>query len=236
MKKKTPYAYCICRIDKKYWKTINEDLQEKGYSNIKCFVPTFQILRKSKNNKDIFEDVPMLFNYGFIKMRSKEAYDRYFLNKLRKDIPGILSFMKSLNYMHPKKLRKRVDNAEDFDDFSKVATISKEQFKYYKKLSKQNRVYSLNDIQPNAGDYVTLKKYPFEGLLAKILDFNYINQTALVEVYPGQGSVLSLQLPFSNVVYTIYDDFDENHLLVNDSTNINSLSEEEEEGLLDENN
>lgn len=229
MKKSIPYVYCICRIDRKYWKNINHDLQAKGYSEMKCFVPTVQILKNSKNKKDNYEDIPLLFNYGFVRMRSDKAFNRNLLIKIRKDIPGILNFMKSLSPMHPKRQKRRVDNAEDFDDFSKVATITREEFKYYKKLSKQNKIYNLSDIAVKAGDYIILKKYPFEGLPAKVIDFNFSNHTVRVEIYPGEGSVLSLQLPLENVLYTIYDSYDEDELLSSDSViDIDNISEEEE--------
>ena len=227
MKRNIPFTYCICRINK-YWKTINEELVDRGYSEIRCYVPTIHLLRKSRDKKDYFDEVPLLFNYGFVRMRTNLAYDRNFLIKLRKDIVGINSFVKSLDYMHPKKLRKRIDNAEDFDDFSKVATITKAQLRYYKDLSKSNKVYSLNDIKVEVGEFVTLRKYPFEGLVAKIIDFNYSNQTAIVEIYPGQGSVLSLQLPFENVIYTIYDGYDEGSVIPGPVVDINSIPESEE--------
>lgn len=186
-------------------------------------------MRKSKNKKNIYEEIPMLFNYGFVRMKTDLAFNRNFLNQLKRDIPGILSFMKSLSTMHPKRLKRRVDNAEDFDDFSKVAVITKEQYRYYKRLSKQNRIFSLSDIMPEVGDFVTLKKYPFEGLIAKIIDFNFNNHTVIVEIYPGMGSVLSLQLPFENVVYTIYEDFDESNLMTDDTRiDIDTLPEDEE--------
>lgn len=228
--KNNPYVYCICRIDTKLWKNINIELQERGYSDIKCFVPTVKILHKSKNKKDVYKEIPLLFNFGFVKMRSIKAYNRNFLFHLKREIPGILGFLHSLDSMHPKKLRRRIDNAEDFDDFSKVATVSREEFRYYKHLSDCNRIYNLSDISLNVGDFITLKKYPFEGLIAKVIDFNFSNQTVLVEIYPGEGSVLSLQLPFDNVLYTIYDSYDEDDLLLNDSSRVEleKLSEFEE--------
>lgn len=95
---------------------------------MKAIVPTISVLKKSRKGNNEYEDVPLLFNYGFIKMKSEKAFDRYYLNKLKKDIPGIMSFMKSLDY-RPKRKRLRVDNAEDFDDYSVVATITKEEVK-----------------------------------------------------------------------------------------------------------
>lgn len=229
MKRKAPYVYCICRIDTKFWKGINSSLQERGYSDIKCFVPTVQVLLSSKGKKHQYKDVPLLFNYGFMRMRSTQAYDRQFLRELSHKVQGIKGFLKSLDYMHPKKLRQRIDNAEDWDDFSKVATVSRKEFKYYQNLAKANQIYHLSDVAVKAGETVILKKYPFDGLIAKVLDFNFSNKTVMVEIYPGNGSVIKLQLPLDNILYTPYDNYDEDNLLVNSSNwDVESLPEGEE--------
>lgn len=229
MKSKAPYVYCICRIDTKFWKGINSSLRERGYSDIKCFVPTVQVLLSSKDKKHQYKDVPLLFNYGFIRMRSTKAYNRQFLRELSQNVQGINGFLKSLDYMHPKKLRRRIDNAEDWDDFSKVATVSRKEFKYYQDLAKANQIYHLSDVAVKAGETVILKKYPFDGLIAKVLDFNFSNKTVMVEIYPGNGSVIKLQLPLDNILYTPYDNYDEDNLLVNSSNwDVESLPEGEE--------
>jgi len=229
MKRKAPYVYCICRVDTKSWKGINSSLQERGYSDIKCFVPTVQVLSSSKDKKHQYRDVPLLFNYGFVRMRSTQAYNRQFLRELSQNVQGITGFLKSLDYMHPKKLRRRIDNAEDWDDFSKVATVSREEFKYYRDLAKANQIYHLSDVAVKAGETVILKKYPFDGLIAKVLDFNFSNKTVMVEIYPGNGSVIKLQLPLDNILYTPYDNYDEDNLLVNSSNwDVESLPEGKE--------
>ena len=97
-------------------------------------------------------------------------------------------------------------------------------------LSKINRLYSLAEISVKVGDFIVLKKYPFEGLTAKVIDFNYVNQTVLVEIYLSQGSILSLQVPFDNVIYSVYDNFDEDDLILDEASrvDINLLGEEDE--------
>ena len=229
MKRKAPYVYCICRVDTKTWKHINLSIQERGYSDIKCYVPVVHVLSKSKDKKHQYKEVPMLFNYGFIKMRSNRAFDRNFLRKFCKEIDGVTSFLYSLDYMHSKKKKKRTDNLEEWDDFSKVATISRDEFRFYMKEAKANHVYNFSEVAAKVGDTIVLRKYPFEGLLAKVIDFNYSNKTTKVEIYPGNGSVISLQLPLDNIMYTVYDNYDEDNLLVDSSKiDVDTLPENEE--------
>lgn len=213
MKKKTPYVYTICRIDTKDWRNINHELVEHGYKDIKCFVPTLTMVKKTyRGQKKEVEEVPMLFNYGFIRMRSEVAYNRNFLFRLKREIPGIVSFLKSLDSMHVKKKRRIVDNAEDWDDFSKVATVTKKEFRHYMRLSRANQVFSLDEVMVNVGDFVVMRGYPLDGMPAKVMDFNYPNKTAIVEIYPGEGSVLSMQIPLENILYSPYEHYQEDLL------------------------
>ena len=206
--KKAPYVYTVCRITK-HWTTINQDLRTYGYSHMRCFVPTVQLHRKTVNNRNITETVPMLFNYAFVKMRSTDAFNRNLLNQIRKDIPGILCFMKAPDSMFPKKQKKRIDNAEDFDDFSIVATITRKEFYRFKTLTKQNKIYTRESIQDKVGQYVVLKNYPFDGLLAKVVGFNYESDIAFVEIPKFTGDPIPIQVPLDNIMYTIYNDYDE---------------------------
>lgn len=211
--KHIPYVYCICRIDAKNWQFINEDLASRGYKGIKSYIPSVKILKKSKSGKNIYQEVPLLFNYGFIKMKSNLAFDRQYLNKVRKDIPGILGWVKSLETMHPRKKKARIDNAEDFDDFSMVATIPRKELIRYKKLAKKNNIYSANDItRVNIGSYVTLRGYPFEGIEAVVEDINLNTKMVTVTIYPEKGSML-IQIPMELVFYSIYHNYDESILM-----------------------
>lgn len=206
---KTPYVYCIFRLDRKYYKRINKDLRSRGYSHARAIIPTVSVLKKSRNGKNEYEDVPLLFNYGFLRLKSDKAFNRYYLNTLKRAIPGIMSFMKSLD-SRPKRKRLRIDNAEDFDDYSFVATISKEEVKKYKRIAKANKIYSADDItRVGIGDYVILRGYPFEGIPAIILDSNLTTKRILVKIYPENTSSLEIEVPLENVLYSAYHESDE---------------------------
>lgn len=206
---KTPYVYCIFRLDRKFYKRINSDLKSRGYKNVKAIIPTISVLKKSRKGNNEYDDVPLLFNYGFLRMKPEKAFDRYYLNKLKRDIPGILSFLKSLDY-RPKRKRLRVDNAEDFDDYSVVATITREEVKKYKRMSKANKIFSADDITRVAiGDYVILRGYPFEGIPAILLENNLNTKMMLVRLYPEMDGSLEIEVPRENVLYSSYHESDE---------------------------
>lgn len=213
---KTSYVYCIFRLDRKFYKRINKDLISRGYKHVKAIVPTISVLKKSRKGKNEYEDVPLLFNYGFIRMRSDKAFDRYYLNKIKRDIPGILSFMKSLDHK-PKRKRLRIDNAEDFDDYSVVATISRDELIRYKHMAKANKIYSVDDItRIGIGDYVILRGYPFEGIPAILLESNLNTKKMLVKLYPETDGNLEIEVPMENVLYSAYHESDEYKLYSTD--------------------
>ena len=217
---KTPYVYCICRIDKKYWKFINRDIKIRGYKNMEAIIPTIKILKKSFSGKRIYEEHPVLFNYGFVKIKSNLAFDRQYLDKVRRDIPGILNWVKSLETLHPKKKRLRIDNAEIWDDFSKVATIEKKDLNRFIDISKNNSIYSSSDItKVSIGSYIVLKGYPFEGIYARVDEISLSSKTATVTIYPDSGSLV-LKLSWDNLFYTVYRDYDDS-LIANDLDIVN---------------
>ena len=89
MKKRSPYSYCIFYIERKYSDRINQELKDKGYDQLKAIIPTVSVLKTTIKGKMNFQEVPVLFNYGFMKMPTELAFSRPFLNKLRRNISGI---------------------------------------------------------------------------------------------------------------------------------------------------
>lgn len=226
--KGTPYVYCICRLDKKYFKYLNQDLQSRGYKRIKAIIPSIRLLRSTKKGKNNFTEVPLLFNFGFIRMKSEKAFDRNFLNKLKREIPGIHGWVRSLDYMHPKKKKLRIDNAEDWDDFSIVATVTKEQVRYYKNIAKQNRIYSMEDTASiRIGSFLSLRGYPFEGLDARVEDFNLTTKIVTLTLFPEKGGIV-IRVPMDNVLYSIYEDYDEDRMESYNEYDFSGMSSEED--------
>jgi transcription antitermination factor NusG len=215
MKKRIPYSYVIFYLERKYYHLIEKELKEKGYENIKVIIPTLDILKRTVKGKMVFESVPILFNYGFMRMPTENAFSRPFLNKLKRNISGIRTFLKSTETMHERKKKVRIDNAEDFDDFSLVATCSRKDVRRFIRLAKANKKYSVDDLMNvKPGDYIVLKGYPYEGIDATVLDVNYLNRTVKVLIYPEHGK-MEVTLDFDSVLYSVYQDSDPDKLHCN---------------------
>lgn len=215
MKKRTPYSYCIFYIERKYSHRINQELKEKGYDQLKAIIPTVKVLKKTIKGKMVFEEVPVLFNYGFMRMPTEFAFSRPFLNKLKRNISGIRTWLKNTETMHQRKKKVRIDNSEDFDDFSLVATCSRKDVRRFKRMAKENKKFSVDDLMNvSIGDYIVLKGYPYEGIDATVLEVDYINKMVKMLLYPEMGR-MEIWLPFDNVIYSVYQNYDPDKLYAN---------------------
>lgn len=221
-------------MENKYYQNIQEDLDKYGYKNIKPYIPIVRVLDRSRNGKDSFTETPLLFNYGFMRMSSERAYNRYFLRELKKKIPGIRSWVRSLESIHPKRLRKRIDS-EEFDDFSKVAIITRKEVKRLFRIAKRNSIYSKEELTKlHKGDYVILRCYPYEGISAQVENVNIIHKTIKLNLCTEMGSDISVNLPFDNVFYSVYSDYNPEISLSSElEPDMNKITEESIQTVLD---
>lgn len=203
------FVYCIFYLEKKYFHNTQKQLQEAGFHKLKAIIPMVKILKKTIKGKMQFVEEPVLFNYGFIKMPSEFAYDRQFLNKVKKSIPGIHHWLRDTDTLHPKKKRRRIDNAEDWDDFSLVATCPRKDVRRFLKISRENHQYSLDDfVKVTPGTFVQLKGYPYDGMNATVKKVDHTTRTVELDMVTLMGGSLTLTLPFDNVIYSVYKDYD----------------------------
>ena len=209
MNNSSKQVYCICYLDKKAWRDLEKHIKASKYAGyLKPFVPTVELLIKTHKGRDILERRPLLFNYGFIRMPRKWAFSRSKLKDIQRNIPGIHSWLKDTITLHERKKKARIDNVDIWDDFSIVAICPKSEIRRFKKMSENNKKYSSEDlVRFKKGDYITLKGYPYEGMGATIRDINYKEKTVTVEVVIFNG-VMKLKLPFDNVLYSIYQNYD----------------------------
>lgn len=231
MKKRSPYSYCIFYMERKYSHLIKKELIEWGYDDLKVVIPMVKILKRTVKGKMVFEEVPILFNYGFMRIPTEKAYSRPYLTKLRRRISGIRTWLRSTETMHERKKKIRIDNSEDFDDFSLVATCSRKDVRRFIRMARANKKYSIEDLMNvKPGDYIILKGYPYEGIDSTVLDVNYTNKTVKVLIYPEHGK-MEVNLDFDSVLYSVYQNSDPDKLYCNnldyDPNSITSESIEE---------
>ena len=101
-------------------------------------------------------------------------------------------------------------------------------------MAKKNKIYTKKEITSlKIGSYVTLRGYPFEGINATVEDINLTTNKITLVLYPESGRMV-VKLPFDNVVYSIYHNYDENKLYANQRDfNPNQISAESINNIMD---
>lgn len=183
--------WCIALIDFKQVNTI-----EKGLNLMKVKhelgIPMVRVLRKKFKNKEQFENVPLLFNYGFIKIPNKVAMNKDKLLQIKDRVPGVFSWM----------------FAQKGNGYQ-VEMVKPNTVEYFMDLAHKVSIFSQNDINLiHPGDYITLKGYPFEGLRAKVIYINHKSKKVKVNIFIMDDN-RDVTVNFENVFYSIYKDFDE---------------------------
>ena len=183
--------WCIALIDFKQVKTIPKGLTQMKIKH-ELGIPMVRVLRKRFKNKEYFEDVPLMFNYGFIKLPNKVAMNKDKLIQIKDRVPGVFSWM----FTHKIKGYQ-------------VETVKNNVVEYFMALANKVSIFSSNDINNiNKGDFITLKGYPFEGLEAQIIDINYKTKKSDVLIYIMEG-YRKVTVDFENIFYSIYTNFDD---------------------------
>ena len=221
------YIWVIAYIDREYIHQVEDDLLREGFGSIRVYIPTVRILKKQFKNKNIYEYVPLLFNYGFFQIPYDKACDVEFLRNLRSTIPAIYGWVSDPLKVVSEKPILRADNKSpelkdeeeetngDGIKFLKkvkqiphVATAKEEEIVELLKSAENMSVFSDGLIeQLNEGDSLTLQGYPYDGMTAEIVEINKNKKHVKVRLMLETMITLAT-VSFENIFYTIYADFD----------------------------
>lgn len=183
--------WCIALIDFKKIDNIEPSLNKVGIK-FELGIPTVTILRKRFKNKDFFDKVPLMFNYGFIRLPNKYAASKDKLLELKEKVPGIFSWMFT---------NKVKGYAVEIVDASVVERLLN--------LSDRISVFSKSDIDRiSPGDLITLKGYPFDGLPAEVVKVDSKAKKVRVNLFIMEAH-REVTVRFENIFYSIYSNFDE---------------------------
>ena len=222
------YIWVVAYISRDHIDTVEDDLLERGFGSIRVYIPTVRILKKQFKNKNIYEYVPLLFNYGFFQIPYDKACDVEFLKKLRSEIPAIYGWVNDPSKLMKTKPNLRMDNKdtpEEEEEYEideetglkvlkkifqtpNIATATEEEIVALIKSAENQSVFSDGLVeQINIGDFLNLQGYPYDGMTAEVVDINKNKKTVkvrlLLETY-----ITTAVVSFENIFYTVYSDFD----------------------------
>lgn len=206
--------WCIAYINRSYIDLVEQDLGKNlDYHGIIPYIPTVRILRKVFKGKNEFENIPLLFNYGFFKIPKRLAENSEFLLDMRDNISCIFSWVKDLI---PKKkipiLDKETKEIVYYKKTIPVAIATEDEITNIAKSQVNLSIYDSEDLENIVkGVVITLHGYPFDNMQAEILKINSKKKEMKVRLIFDNIDGKEITVSFDNVYYTIYQGgYDEN--------------------------
>lgn len=183
------WPWMIVYIDRNKFLDTDIEKVEKEY-RIEIVVPVTRVLKGKHRGRNNYEDVPYLFNFGFLRVPKFRRYDIDYLVKLKREIPLLLGF-----------LRDTTLPSQGFN----FAMISSREVNRIIRDAGQSSIYSEHQEENiKIGDSIKLSGYPFEGLYGVVEKINKEKQNMVISIEISNGAPLKITVPFFNIYYTMY--------------------------------
>jgi len=190
-------------VNRKALDTFEQDLIENGYSDITVYIPMVRVLKKCFKNKKEYEDIPFLLNYGFLKIPEQFIFSPDFLRKLKDQIPGIHSWVKD-----PARMLYD-EEADSSIGIHNISIVSSREIVAVKRACRSKSIFNDLEIgQIEKGDEISLKGYPYEGLVGTIIKIDHKNKQVILDLMLGDNPT-QVTVDFENIFYTVYEDYEE---------------------------
>ncbi len=205
MPKKPKHYYCwvIAYINTDNLSNVKKELKASPeYAEVEAYIPTVKILKKQFKGKSTFEEIPLLFNYGFFKIPRKFAISHQYLENMKDNISCIFGWVKD----PAKKFQMFIAGKHDPKDDKHIyyATATSKEITDLIKIAFENDIHKSKDLtQVKPGEIITLRGYPFEGIQAELvsLDAKRKRATVKIEMFESKREV---EVSFDNLFFTIY--------------------------------
>lgn len=216
----TDYLWAVAYINRSFMEHITQDLEKFGYDGVKINIPTVRVLKKRFKGKSFYEDVPLLFNYGFFRIPVSAACDRDYLQRMKVAINGIYNWLYKSGVERVEETHTLTSTVDDFEiertqlvSQVLVESVRMLEIARLKRIALENSIYSSDDVEGlSAGRFIVLKGYPFDNIPAEVLSVHPKKEEVKVRLLVGNemGNVFSeATVNFSNIFYSIYADCDE---------------------------
>lgn len=208
IKLRNPYIWLIAYINSEYVEKISHDLaKDERFRRVQVCVPMVKVAKKKHKGEVEYKEVPMLFNYGFIKLPVRYMADVEFLKDLRTHVAAIIGFVKDpVNVMRNTQIKSRPSLPTKTLPY---AIASEEEVANLLKAQEGMSIYTGDDISNlYPGAFVTLAGYPFDGIDAEIIEIHHQQRTALVKL-SSASLCQRVKVSFDNLIYSVYSSSDE---------------------------
>ena len=208
--KSDPNVWVVAYIDAKFLKYVEHELSKyPEFAEVEAYIPTVKILKKTFKKENIFEEVPLLFNYGFFRVPRKYAIYKNWLDSLSRNVSCIYGWVRDPANIWVDKPKLRLDGRSIYSTETNrisAATATSEEIARLLKDTVNLGAHSSDEIGLlNKGDSIVLRGYPFEGVNATVLEIDHKNQKVKVEIRIFD-QIRPALVSFDNVFFTIYHD------------------------------
>jgi hypothetical protein len=212
MAKKMKYVWLIAYIDAEHMLQANKYLRRfSEYDEIKVYIPKVKILKKTFKNENIFEKIPLFFNYGFFRIPRKLLKNPEFFLEMKERLPVLYAWVKDpANGFALSPLIPVIEPSEDDKKekpkkrYFHIAVATKREIRVMRNEEEKNNIFDGKELKnAEPGQVITLKGYPWEDMEAKILEIDHKKREIKVELAVG-GFEREVTVAFDNVFYSIY--------------------------------
>lgn len=200
------YAWVIAYVDVNHIKNVEIDMQKNSqYADITAYIPTVKVLKKVFKGDESFEEVPLLFNYGFFYIPINKAKQRTFLEGMKQDISCIFGWVSD----PAKTLRVKPDLYDNnicifTESHIPYATANSQEIADLVDMARESTIFSAAELgKLSVGDIITLKGYPWDGMDATILSIDVPKKKVNVSLLLFQ-QMKEIQVSFDSVFFTMY--------------------------------
>lgn len=214
-KNKDNKVWIIAYINSSFLSSVEHDLKKsKSFLGVNAHIPTVRILRKQFKGRYIFQEVPLLFNYGFFEI-PREKFNVEFIRELKENVMAIYDWVKDPAKLLKAQPKIKILHSENGDETFEMplpeiaedmpyGIASAEEVARLVELGSDISIYDKYELDNvGVGSIITLKGYPFEDVPARILVIDSKKEEVKVELLLD-GLVKKAIVSFDNVFYTIY--------------------------------
>lgn len=200
------YIWLVAYINRDHLAICDRQLSKSPlYKGIKAFIPTVSILKKQVKGRQEFEEVPLLFNYGFFRIQRSKV-NAEFLAKLKDDVQAIHSWVRDPMITYSEKPTLNIENKTVKRDHSlSIGVASDDEICQMITQRAKLSIYDSEELaKVKAGETIMLRGYPFEGLPAKVLSINHKSQKIRCQL-DFKDTIKDVTLSFESVFWSIYE-------------------------------
>jgi|TARA_R110000803_G_scaffold48460_1_gene100666 transcription antitermination factor NusG len=178
-------------------------------------IPMVKVLKKKFKGKEHYDEVPLMLNYGFVRVPKDKITNPEYFTDLRHKVSCIVGFPKVLGEKTPTIATATIREVNRVMKMGKKLSIyTGHDFNTLGGRDTIRKLYEphINDMgEFEDGKIINLKGYPFDGVDAQVCKIKFNKEEVDVLLQMGFGDEIvakPVTISFHNLFYTIYD----NHL------------------------